>query len=118
MPHVLMFIARSIFQLPFVGLKRSGELIARGRIGAVMGGVLGIIPYAAGLLVIVLGFIGLVREGAVLPLDDAGLGKAGGLAGCFAYLLVTVVGVGIEYLGYGIQTAFAGGIKITEMEWE
>jgi hypothetical protein len=83
-----------------------------------MGGVLGIVPYAAGLLVIVLGFIGLFREGAVLPVDDAGLAKAGGLGGCFEYLLVTVVGVGIEYLGYGIQSAFAGGIEIAEMEWE
>jgi hypothetical protein len=117
MPHVFVFIGNSTFKLPFVGLQRSWALVTKGGVGGVIGGILGIIPYAAGFAWIVYGFVSLYQQGVVPPLDDAGLGKAGGAAGCLSWLLVAVIGVGVEYIGYGVQSIFRGKVEIAEMEW-
>jgi hypothetical protein len=118
MPHVAMFIMNSVFRLPFVGIQRSWTLVSKGGIVGVIGGVLGIIPYAVGLIGMVNAYISLIQQGTIIPADDAGLGKPGGVSACLSWLLVALIGVAIEYLGYGLQEAFKGDVEIPEMKWE
>jgi hypothetical protein len=118
MTHVWMFIINSTFKLPFVGLKRTATLMRQGGCLGFIGGALGIIPYAAGFFWILYGFATFISQGEIPPVDEAGLSRAGAVNACGMWVIVALIGVVAEYVGYGIQSLFRGVVaEMPEMEW-